>query len=340
MSTPAQPRVSVIVPNYNYAHFLERRLSSIFNQTFQDFEVLYLDDASRDESTPVLNRCLEEWNETHRTRIFLNQTNSGSTFHQWNKGVREARGEYIWLAEADDFADPRLLETLVQKLDSQPQTTLAYCKSLVIHDDDSLHGHAEDELSTLDATHWQSDFINSGRDECARFLVQDNTILNASAVVFRKSAYLEAGGADADFKLAGDWLMWIKILLRGDVSFCAEPLNYFRRHNSSVRSSVGNGARRIIERYRVTEYVLSEVPVEKNLREKVLDRLASDWIGAVAPKSNRAQRRANRAIFALAKRSDQRIKARLMKSLAAFVSHHLAWKIQNIKTKVAAKAAK
>ncbi len=333
MSTPAQPRVSVIVPNYNYAHFLERRLSSIFNQTFQDFEVLYLDDASRDESTLVLNRCLEEWNETHRTRIFLNESNSGSTFHQWNKGVQQARGEYIWLAEADDFADPRLLETLVEKLDSQPQTTLAYCKSFVVHDDDSLHGHAEDELSTLDATHWQSNFTNSGRDECARFLVQNNTILNASAVVFRRATYLEAGGADADFRLAGDWLMWIKILLRGDVYFCAEPLNYFRRHGFSVRSSVGNSARRIIECYRVTEYVLNAVEVEKTLREKVLDALADKWIKAVAPRQNMAERRSNRAIYALARRSDGRINARLFKTSIAFLSAHISWHIRNLRRK-------
>lgn len=334
MSTPAAPRVSVIVPNYNYARFLERRLSSIFNQTFQDFEVLYLDDASSDESTPVLTRCLEKWNERARVRIFQNETNSGSTFHQWNKGVREARGEYIWLAEADDFADPRLLETLVKKLDTQPQTTLAYCKSFVVHDDNSLHGHAEDELDVLDESHWKSDYVNNGRDECARFLVQNNTILNASAVVFRRAAYLEAGGADADFRLAGDWLMWIKIALLGDVSFCAEPLNYFRRHESSVRSSVGNSARRIVECYRVTGFVLSEVEVAPPLRERVLNALAEKWIKVIVPKRNASARRSNRAIYALARRSDGKINARLLKKFAAFIGDHLAWRARSLKEKV------
>lgn len=333
MSTPASPRVSVIVPNYNYARFLERRLSSIFSQTFQDFEVLYLDDASTDDSTAVLMRCLDQWNEHGRVRIFQNATNSGSTFHQWNKGIDEARGEYIWLAEADDFADPRLLETLVQKLDAQPQTTLSYCKSFVIHDDDTLHGHAEDNLDVLDPAHWKTDYTHCGRDECARFLVQNNTILNASAVLFRRAAYIEAGGADADFRLAGDWLMWVKILLLGDVSYCAEPLNYFRRHGSSVRSSVGNGAQRIIESYRVTEFVLNAVEIEPALRERVLNALADKWIKAVAPQENMAERRFNRAIYALAKGSDERINSRLLKSFARFVTNHFAWHIQNLKQK-------
>src|SRR5690606_4865216 len=105
----ASPRVSVIVPNYNYARYLEKRLQSIFDQTFQDFELLYLDDASTDDSEAVFARFAGD----PRVRAFRNQTNGGNVFKQWNKGVREAKGEYIWLAEADDLAAPRLLEVLV-----------------------------------------------------------------------------------------------------------------------------------------------------------------------------------------------------------------------------------
>lgn len=323
------PKVSVIIPNYNHARFMEQRFRSVLDQTYQDFEIIYLDDASTDESEKVFALFAGD----PRIRGIRNRHNSGSTFHQWNKGVQEAKGEYIWLAESDDLADPRLLKTLVKRLDEQPRTTLAYCKSFVVHDDNSLHGHAEDELDVFDESHWKSDFVTDGREECARFLVQHNTILNASAVVFRRAAYLEAGGADTDFRLAGDWLMWIKILLRGDVSFCAEPLNYFRRHESSVRSTVGNSARRIIETYRVTEFALKAVEVAPPVRERVLDALADKWIKAVAPQENRAERRFNRAIYALAKGTDKRINQRLLKSLAAFIANHLAWHIKNLKRK-------
>ncbi|MFT7619692.1 MAG: glycosyltransferase involved in cell wall biosynthesis, partial [Planctomycetota bacterium] len=99
-STPGKPLVSVIVPNYNHAKFLGPRLESVFAQTFQDFEVIYLDDASNDNSNEVAN----SFNSDPRMSMVLNQENSGSPFVQWNKGVSMAKGDLIWIAESDDRA--------------------------------------------------------------------------------------------------------------------------------------------------------------------------------------------------------------------------------------------
>ena len=101
-------RSGVIVPNYNHARFLRQRLDSILAQTFQDFELILLDDCSTDESRTIL----EEYARDPRVRLDFNEVNSGSPFKQWNKGVRFARGKYVWIAESDDYADPRLLEAL------------------------------------------------------------------------------------------------------------------------------------------------------------------------------------------------------------------------------------
>src|SRR5580698_2020180 len=116
------PTVSVIIPNYNHARFLRRRIDSVLSQTFQDFEVILLDDCSTDESRSILAL----YSADPRVRIEFNETNSGSTFKQWNKGVRLARGKYVWIAESDDYADARLLERLVAVLDNQPEATFAY----------------------------------------------------------------------------------------------------------------------------------------------------------------------------------------------------------------------
>ena len=102
------PTVSVIVPNYNHARFLPQRIESILRQTYQDFELILLDDCSTDDSRAVLSQYASE----PRVRIQFNEVNSGSTFRQWNKGVRLARGKYVWIAESDDYADERLLERL------------------------------------------------------------------------------------------------------------------------------------------------------------------------------------------------------------------------------------
>jgi glycosyltransferase involved in cell wall biosynthesis len=85
---PVTPKVSIIVPNYNHARFLRQGLDSILHQTFQDFELILLDDCSMDNSRAIL----AEYRWDPRIQMQFNEENSGSTFKQWNKGVKLARG--------------------------------------------------------------------------------------------------------------------------------------------------------------------------------------------------------------------------------------------------------
>ena len=94
------PLVSVIVPNYNHARYLEQRLDSVFGQTYPNFEVIILDDSSTDNSLEIINRY--KYNP-HLSQIVVNKTNSGSVFKQWAKGLSLAKGEWIWIAESDDY---------------------------------------------------------------------------------------------------------------------------------------------------------------------------------------------------------------------------------------------
>ena len=110
------PTVSVIVPNYNHARFLPQRIETILRQSYQDFELLLLDDCSTDDSRAILSQYASD----PRVRLEFNEMNSGSPFKQWNKGVRLARGKYVWIAESDDYADPQLLERLVAVLEADP----------------------------------------------------------------------------------------------------------------------------------------------------------------------------------------------------------------------------
>lgn len=77
-------------------------MKSIFNQTFQDFEVILLDDASTDNSREILHKYQEHPKVSH---LIINETNSGSPFKQWEKGLAFARGEFIWIAESDDYCN-------------------------------------------------------------------------------------------------------------------------------------------------------------------------------------------------------------------------------------------
>ena len=90
-------KVSVIMPNYNHAPYLKERMDSILWQDYPDLEVILLDDASTDNSVSILN---EYTNHPRVKTLVVNDTNSGNPFLQWQRGLQEATGEYVWIAES------------------------------------------------------------------------------------------------------------------------------------------------------------------------------------------------------------------------------------------------
>ena len=153
--------VSVIVPNYNHAPYLKRRLDSIYQQTYQDFEVILLDDCSTDDSVKIL----KSYAETMPNTIFVpNKSNSGSVFRQWHKGVDLSKGKYIWIAESDDFASPHFLQKLVGAMDKNARVGLVYSQSWLVDIQGNVLGNANCWTNDLDAYRWSSNFINSGRE--------------------------------------------------------------------------------------------------------------------------------------------------------------------------------
>src|SRR4029077_6307893 len=141
--------------NYNHARYLRRRIESVLGQTYEDFEVILLDDCSTDQSREILGSFANH----PKIRCEFNTQNSGSVFRQWNKGVRMARGRYIWIAESDDYADPGFLAQMVPILDGQREVTLAYCRSIRVGEDDQHFGFADSDFDRLDPNHWATDFI-------------------------------------------------------------------------------------------------------------------------------------------------------------------------------------
>ncbi len=226
------PKVSVIVPNYNHAPYLPKRLDSVYQQTYRDFEVILLDDCSTDNSRDILAVYAQKPN----TIFDNNESNSGSVFRQWQKGVSLSQGEYIWIAESDDFASPYFLKRVVTVMDEYPQVGLVYSQSWLINSQDIILGDARCWTNDLDSQRWKYSFVNYGKDEIKRFLVYKNTIPNASGILLRRSVLERCGGViDQPMRLCGDWLQWVKILAHSDIGFVPECLNYWRQNTSNAR---------------------------------------------------------------------------------------------------------
>ncbi len=232
-SKAGPPRVSVVVPNYNHARFLHQRLDSILVQSLQDFEVLILDDCSTDESRDVI----AEYQADPRVTAHFNTTNSGSTFRQWAKGLKWARGAFVWFAESDDRAHPTFLERTVELLERHPNVGMATTQSWVIDEKGQRLGSYIDEQAKLygDVDHWRRDYLNSGPDERATYFYRANPVPNASAVLFRRDVLANRVRIPVKMRLNGDWMLYARVLKVSDIAFLAEPLNDYRHHPNTVR---------------------------------------------------------------------------------------------------------
>jgi glycosyltransferase involved in cell wall biosynthesis len=273
------PKVSVILPNYNHARYLSERLDSILNQTFRDFELIILDDASSDNSKEVI----QSYHKKHpKIRVHLNENNSGSTFYQWNKGVELAKGAYIWIAESDDVAAPTFLEKLVPLLDNHPHVGIAYAQSMLIDEkSQSLHSFQDHYEFVYQSDRWTRDFIADGKEECAKFLMFHNVIPNASGALMRKSVYLAAGGAEPSWRLNGDWFFYVKMLLISDLAFLAEHLNFFRMHTQTQRHKANEDARVYDELIQTLEFIEKSVQVHESVSKEAWKRVSGWWAGSL-----------------------------------------------------------
>lgn len=290
------PKVSVILPNYNHARYLPARLASIAQQSYRDFELILLDDASSDGSQDIL----EAFAEKHpHCRTHFNAENSGSPFVQWNRGVEMARGEYLWIAESDDLAHPDFLQRLVPLMEENTDLGIAYVQSMLIDEEGrEMHSYEKNLRFIYQSDAWQENFIKVGKEACRDWLLKHNPIPNASGILMRKSAYLAVGGADEGMRLNGDWHLYSKILLRYDLGFIAKELNYFRQHTASQREKSIKNASVYQELIAINQLIAQALPEAKEEVAASLDEFGNWWIGNLPyHRRSRENWRINKALF-------------------------------------------
>lgn len=239
------PLVSVIIPNYNHAPFLKERIDSVLNQTYRNFEVILLDDCSIDNSREIIEKYR---GHEKISQIEYNTTNSGSTFKQWEKGVNIAQGQWIWIAESDDIAEPIFLESLIIN-EAASISKIRYSASYVINENNEIISEY------IVPSNIPEDIVNtSGEEFIQHYLIKENSIPNASSVIFNRKL-LNSGIFQKlkDFKLNGDWMFWILLSVQSKIYYCATPLNKFRVHSQNVRNKESMNA--LIEYIKVAQFL-------------------------------------------------------------------------------------
>jgi glycosyltransferase involved in cell wall biosynthesis len=232
MTTMVKPGlVSVVVASYNHAEYLERRMDSLIEQTYQDIEILVIDDHSSDHSVEVLRKY-----ETHpKVKLLIREKNGGWVTVS-NQGIEMSVGEFVIFANCDDFCDSQMIEHLVDAMNWNATTGVVFCRSTMVNERDEVLGNDYEVRERAFRERCSGDtFIQ--RDEMYRFLLHSCVIPNLSAALIRRSCFDSIGALTLEYRACSDWDLFFRIATNFDFFYIAEPLNCFRQHSTTVRSA-------------------------------------------------------------------------------------------------------
>jgi len=216
------PKVSITIAAYNNAKFLPEVLDSIFNQTYKDFEVIIVDDASTDNTQEVVKQYQ---NKVTYERLPKNRGSAAA----WNRAIESANGEYIVLASADDTWLPERLLEQVAILDKQPDVGLVYARCVTTDE----NGNPIRE----DSTHKE---YPRGKVFLDLFMYEN--FMPASTVMFRKLLLPKSGMLDESLRLCQDYDFYLRLARHTEAGFADKVLLKYRKHPGSITTDKRHNA--------------------------------------------------------------------------------------------------
>ena len=251
-----KPKVSILIPTYNYAHYIGEAIESALNQTYTDFELIIIDDQSKDNTDEVVEKYLSD----PRVKYYKNEKNLGLAAN-FNEALKYATGDYIKYLLADDVFHPALLERMVPVMDMYPKVTLVTSKR-------DMFG-SKSKSSEPPLLHLQDGktVIYASLKEKA-----GNWIGEPTTVMFRKSA-LHIGNFNTSYTCLVDWEMWLRLLTVGDCYIIPETLSYFRVHDKQASKLIMNDYKYTFEDYTFYKSVKSENALHLDLSKLDIDKM-------------------------------------------------------------------
>ncbi len=205
------PKVSVIIPCYDLGIFLDEAVDSVLSQSFQDFEIIIVNDGSTDADT---NQMLQSYDKP-RTKVLWTE-NQGLPSAR-NHGIRASQGEYVCCLDADDKYHPDFLARTVEVLNVDHSEKVGFVTTWV-----TVFGEENYE--------WKTEGYKPPR------LALENVVHVAS--LFRRKCWTEVGGYATNLEGYQDWNFWISIVAIGYTWDCVEEaLFYYRKRKGSMVSS-------------------------------------------------------------------------------------------------------
>jgi glycosyltransferase involved in cell wall biosynthesis len=225
----AMPKVSVIICVYNGANTIARTLESVLNQTFTDFELLIINDGSKDHTLDVISQFTDA-----RIQVY-SYHNSGLATSR-NRGLAQAAGDYIAFIDADDLWSADKLKSQVKVLEASPKAGVAY--SWV------------DRIDEGDRIICQGGHHTAAGNVLAYLLLADITDSGSNALI-RKSAFVEVGNYEESMPSGQDWDLAIRLATRYEFVVVPRSQVFYRASSCSISANVLRleaGCRKTIDR--------------------------------------------------------------------------------------------
>jgi glycosyltransferase involved in cell wall biosynthesis len=206
--------VSVVIPCYNQAHFLPEAIESVLSQSYEEFEVLVVDDGSKDQTAEVASQYVSK---DPRVRL-IRQENRGLAGAR-NRGLAESRGEYVVFLDSDDRLQERALEVGVRELASHPECVFVSGHYRPIGADGETYGIPRQ--ARVEGDHYLA-------------LLRDNYISMPASVMYRRWVFAEVGGFDGSVDAAADWDLYLRVARRYPIYHHGEVVADYRWHGSNM----------------------------------------------------------------------------------------------------------
>ena len=209
-------RLSVIIPLYNKAPYVAKAIQSVLAQTFTDYELIIVDDGSKDNSAEIASQVIEG----HENCRLIRQDNAGVSMAR-NNGVAASHGDYLCFLDADDWWDPAFLEEMSKLIEEFPEAGIYGTNYTIVNE--SKHKTRVAIIGVDDA--FEKGYINY----CKAYASTKYMPLTSISVAIPKPVFDEMGGFPKGIKLGEDFILWIHIALKYKVAFLNKPLAYYNQ---------------------------------------------------------------------------------------------------------------
>lgn len=221
-------KFSVIIPLYNKGPYIEKALRSVFAQTYTDYEIIVVDDGSKDDSATIAERVLTESAAPYQ---LIRQENAGVSMAR-NNGVARSHGDYLCFLDADDWWDPAFLEEMSKLIVEFPDAGIYGTSYTIVNE--TKHKTRVAPIGVEPG--FEKDYINY----CQVYAKTLAMPLTSISVAIPRATFDEMEGFPQGIKLGEDFLLWIRIALKHKVSFLNKPLAYYNQDSNPAWRGTGH----------------------------------------------------------------------------------------------------